>query len=83
MFTQYNYVMCSGGQCQALEGDVRGLVEEREELVRELDAASHKLHRLNHILNIVLCSPTPSNHTSPVHHQRRTIDLDAIITENR
>ncbi|KAK4319857.1 hypothetical protein Pmani_009244 [Petrolisthes manimaculis] len=70
-------------KCQALEGDVRGLVEEREELVRELDAASHKLHRLNHILNIVLSSPTPSNLTSPIHHQRRTVDLDAIITENR
>ncbi|KAK7072228.1 hypothetical protein SK128_006761 [Halocaridina rubra] len=63
-------------KCQALEGDVRGLVEEREELVRELDTASHKLHRLNHILNTVL-----SNTSS--HHPKRLIDLDAIITENR
>lgn len=64
-------------KCQALEGDVRGLVEEREELVRELDAATHKLHRLNHILNTVLSSV--SSPGAP----KRIIDLDAIITENR
>ncbi|XP_047481833.1 coiled-coil domain-containing protein 149-B-like [Penaeus chinensis] len=67
-------------KCQALEGDVRGLVEEREELVRELDAATHKLHRLNHILNTVLSSVSSPGAPS---HPKRIIDLDAIITENR
>nr|XP_045619481.1 uncharacterized protein LOC123771131 [Procambarus clarkii] len=66
-------------KCQALEGDVRGLVEEREELVRELDASSHKLHRLNYILNTVLSSISAAAPTPP----KRIIDLDAIITENR
>lgn len=45
--------------------------------MRELDAATHKLHRLNHILNTVLSSV--SSPGAP----KRIIDLDAIITENR
>lgn len=65
---------------QALEGDVRGLVEEREELVRELDASYHKLHRLNYILNTVLSNTSPASTTNP---PKRIIDLDAVITENR
>ncbi|XP_068238974.1 putative leucine-rich repeat-containing protein DDB_G0290503 isoform X2 [Palaemon carinicauda] len=65
-------------KCQALEGDVRGLVEEREELVRELDASSHKIHRLNYILNTIL-----SNTSSDVLQAKRIVDLDSIITENR
>lgn len=67
-------------KCQALEGDVRGLVEEREELVRELDASSHKLHRLNYILNTVLSNISAATTATP---PKRIIDLDAIITENR
>lgn len=67
-------------RCQAQEGDVRGLIEEREELVRELDASSHKLHRLNHILNTILSS---NSSATTVTHPKRFIDLDAIITENR
>lgn len=65
-------------KCQALEGDVRGLVEEREELVRELDASSHKIHRLNYILNTIL-----SNSSTSDIQAKRIVDLDSIITENR
>ncbi|XP_050726569.1 uncharacterized protein LOC127003685 isoform X2 [Eriocheir sinensis] len=76
-------------KCQALEGDVRGLVEEREELVRELDATHHKLHRLNYILNTILSSPhyttttTTNTSTATPTPPKRIVDLDAIITENR
>uniref|UniRef100_A0A0P4VT26 Uncharacterized protein n=1 Tax=Scylla olivacea TaxID=85551 RepID=A0A0P4VT26_SCYOL len=82
-------------KCQALEGDVRGLVEEREELVRELDATHHKLHRLNFILNTLLNSPhhpaantasttnTASSSANTPVPPKRIVDLDGIITENR
>ncbi|XP_063851575.1 ABC transporter F family member 4-like isoform X2 [Scylla paramamosain] len=82
-------------KCQALEGDVRGLVEEREELVRELDATHHKLHRLNFILNTLLNSPhhpaanttsttnTASSSANAPVPPKRIVDLDGIITENR
>lgn len=62
---------------------MRGLVEEREELVRELDTTHHKLHRLNYILNTILSSPQYTINTTTPTAPKRIIDLDAVITENR
>ncbi|XP_076066678.1 uncharacterized protein LOC143040022 [Oratosquilla oratoria] len=71
-----NQMETLSAKCLALEGDVRGLVEEREELIKERDSTAHKLHRLNHILNVLM-----NNSSEDI--PKRTVDLDAIITENR
>ncbi|RXG53601.1 Coiled-coil domain-containing protein, partial [Armadillidium vulgare] len=73
-------------KCQIQETDLRCLLEEREELVKERDEIRHKWHRLNHVLNKILVpsfSLTENSDKVKLRKNRRIVDLDAIIAENR
>ncbi|KAG8318736.1 hypothetical protein J6590_106895 [Homalodisca vitripennis] len=57
--------------CQ-LEADLRGVLDEKQELVTERESYLCKLARLNHQLNVLLKSDTS-----------RLIDIDAIVMDNK
>uniref|UniRef100_A0A1B6GJD2 Coiled-coil domain-containing protein 149 n=1 Tax=Cuerna arida TaxID=1464854 RepID=A0A1B6GJD2_9HEMI len=57
--------------CQ-LEADLRGVLDEKQELITERESYLCKLARLNHQLNVLLKSDTS-----------RLIDIDAIVMDNK
>lgn len=59
-------------KCQQLERDVQQVVDEKEELVNERDVYRLKYDRLNKELNYILKGD-----------ERRVLDIDALINENR
>ncbi|RZF40904.1 hypothetical protein LSTR_LSTR015060 [Laodelphax striatellus] len=68
----------AGARCMQLEADVRGLLDDKEELEKECDAYRCKAHRLNHQLATLLRS-----RADPHNNALRTVDIDALVMENR
>ena len=55
-----------------MERDLQQLLDEKEELVMERDVYRNKYERLNKELNLILKGD-----------ERRILDIDALVTENR
>ena len=69
MITKCCHLCC---QVVQLERDLQQVLDEKQDLVTERDAYRHKHARLNVELNYILKGD-----------ERRVVDIDALITENK
>lgn len=60
------------GRVSQLESDLRGVLDEKEELITERESYRAKVFRLNHQINTLLKCDSA-----------RLIDLDALIMDNK
>jgi hypothetical protein len=60
------------GRVSQLEADLRGVLDEKEELVTERESYRAKVARLNHQINTLLRGDTA-----------RLVDIDAILMDNK
>ena len=67
---QFCFALCQ--QIVQLERDLQQVLDEKQDLVTERDAYRHKHKRLNVELNYILKGD-----------ERRVVDIDALITENK